>query len=291
MSWKVLDKYGNVKQAETVTVVLPDGTYGDIAVSSSGTVWTLIASISKAVTGLWSFVTNKLRLYNIGQTYYHEFAGAATANRTVTFPDKTMTVAGTNDKLSAFAATTSAELAGVVSDETGSGALVFGTTPTVNQPNIVGTTTNDNAAAGSVGETITQSRVQSAATALTTATVANVTATALTLTAGDWDISAMVGFLYGTGTNVTVLRSGISLTSATNPAADTFGVPTSGEVRLSHANVTVGTVRTTGGYDVFGIPQYRVSISGSTTFYLICLATFTVSTCSAFGSITARRVR
>lgn len=35
----------------------------------------------------------------------------------------------TSNKLSAFAATTSAELAGVISDETGSGLLVFGTSP------------------------------------------------------------------------------------------------------------------------------------------------------------------
>jgi len=37
-------------------------------------------------------------------------------------------------KLSQFAATTSAELAGVISDETGSGALVFGTSPTLVTP-------------------------------------------------------------------------------------------------------------------------------------------------------------
>jgi len=41
------------------------------------------------------------------------------------------TVAYTANKLSAFAATTSAELAGVISDETGSGALVFGTSPAI----------------------------------------------------------------------------------------------------------------------------------------------------------------
>jgi len=38
------------------------------------------------------------------------------------------------DKLSAFAATTSAELAGVISDETGSGKLVFDTSPTLVTP-------------------------------------------------------------------------------------------------------------------------------------------------------------
>jgi hypothetical protein len=42
----------------------------------------------------------------------------------------------TSGKLSQFAATTSAELAGVISDETGSGALVFATSPTLTTPRI-----------------------------------------------------------------------------------------------------------------------------------------------------------
>ena len=41
------------------------------------------------------------------------------------------TVAYTANKLSAFAATSSSELLGVISDETGSGALVFGTSPAI----------------------------------------------------------------------------------------------------------------------------------------------------------------
>jgi hypothetical protein len=44
--------------------------------------------------------------------------------------------ASTANKLSDFAATTSAELAGVISDETGTGALVFANTPTLVTPNI-----------------------------------------------------------------------------------------------------------------------------------------------------------
>jgi hypothetical protein len=44
------------------------------------------------------------------------------------------TVAYVANKLSVFAATTSAELAGVISDETGSGALVFATSPTLTSP-------------------------------------------------------------------------------------------------------------------------------------------------------------
>ena len=43
-------------------------------------------------------------------------------------------VAYTSNKLSAFATTTSAELAGVISDETGTGALVFASSPTLVTP-------------------------------------------------------------------------------------------------------------------------------------------------------------
>ena len=47
------------------------------------------------------------------------------------------TLAKKADKLSVFAATTSAELAGVISDETGSGEIVLGTEPTIVSPKIV----------------------------------------------------------------------------------------------------------------------------------------------------------
>jgi len=59
-----------------------------------------------------------------------------TADRTITLPDATGTVALTNNKLDAFAATTSAELRTVISDETGTGGLVFADTPTLVTPNI-----------------------------------------------------------------------------------------------------------------------------------------------------------
>ena len=59
-----------------------------------------------------------------------------TADRTITLPDATGTVALTNNKLNVFAATSSSELAGIISDETGTGALVFANTPTLVTPNI-----------------------------------------------------------------------------------------------------------------------------------------------------------
>lgn len=59
----------------------------------------------------------------------------------VTFPSVTGTLAIIGNPLSQFAATTSAQLAGVISDETGSGSLVFATSPTLVTP-LLGTPTS-----------------------------------------------------------------------------------------------------------------------------------------------------
>jgi hypothetical protein len=63
---------------------------------------------------------------------------SATINGTAIPATKTLVV--TTDKLSALAATSSSELAGVISDETGTGALVFGTSPTLTTP-VIGSAT------------------------------------------------------------------------------------------------------------------------------------------------------
>ncbi len=57
---------------------------------------------------------------------------SGTINSTTIPTSKTLVV--TTDKISVLAATTSAELAGVISDETGTGALVFANTPTLVTP-------------------------------------------------------------------------------------------------------------------------------------------------------------
>lgn len=67
-------------------------------------------------------------------------AGVGTLN-THTIPGGTSTFIISTNKLSDLAATTSAELAGVISDETGSGALVFANTPTLVTP-VLGTPTS-----------------------------------------------------------------------------------------------------------------------------------------------------
>lgn len=67
-------------------------------------------------------------------------ATATAGTNTITFPASTGTVALTANNLGVFATTTSAQLAGVISDETGSGLLVFGTSPSLTTPALSGET-------------------------------------------------------------------------------------------------------------------------------------------------------
>jgi hypothetical protein len=67
-------------------------------------------------------------------------------------------------KLSQFAPTTSSELAGVITDETGSGSLVFGTSPTLTTPKATTTIGVGNTTASASGAGISFPATQSAST-------------------------------------------------------------------------------------------------------------------------------
>lgn len=80
---------------------------------------------------------------------------AFTTAKTIAFPDLAGTVALTTNNLSIFAATTSLQLLGVISDETGTGSLVFGTNPTLTKPALNGSNpTGATYAPGSWAQTV-----------------------------------------------------------------------------------------------------------------------------------------
>lgn len=146
---------------------------------------------------------------------------------------------------------------------------------------VQGTNTNDSATAGDKGEYISASVASGSAVSLTTLTTANVTS--ISLTAGDWDVSGVVAFQGGATTVVQYIQSGINTTSATLPAADTG--------RLASETQNGGTPFNVVSVLTKHLAPTRISVSGTTTVYLIANASFTVSTCSAYGFIGARRAR
>ena len=113
---------GNTQLANSsVTVTAGSGLAGGGAVSLGGSVTLSNAGVTGVVAGTGitvSGATGNVTITNTGVQSVNSLTGAVTG------------IATTAGKLSQFAATTSAELAGVISDETGSGALVFATGPT-----------------------------------------------------------------------------------------------------------------------------------------------------------------
>jgi hypothetical protein len=97
--------------------------------------------------------------------------------------------------LSQFASTTSSQLAGVISDETGTGSLVFATSPTLVTPNVGTPTTLVGTNITGTGVGFTSGITQAIASATTTVNVSSATApisgqvlTATSSTAATWQV-------------------------------------------------------------------------------------------------------
>jgi hypothetical protein len=141
---------------------------------------------------------------------------------------------------------------------------------------IVGTNTNNSAASGQVGE-----YVESVVTTFTNfpTSLAYGDLTSISLTAGDWDVTAC----YDSQNNsavVTYVEIGISTTTGNSTTGLQFGsnrFEDSGPIAASDRSMMV--------------PAFRVSLASTTTVYLKFMSSYTTATPQARGRISARRMR
>lgn len=176
--------------------------------------------------------------------------------------------------------------------------LVFSTSPALTTPTlgaasatsvafsstsgIIGSATNDSAAAGSVGQLLSATLASGSATSLVTATAKTVIS--VSLTAGDWDVW---GNAYFTGNVATTIANMVvsSLSATDNTLDATLD-------RTSLNWFSAGTAfNSSFGYITLPVGASRFSLSTTTTVYLVVRADFAVNTCSAYGIINARRRR
>lgn len=157
----------------------------------------------------------------------------------------------------------------------GAGEIGFYATNGTTAANIDGTSTNDSASSGSIGQYGTSFVVVGSPVSLTTATPANVTS--VSLTAGDWDVSANVNFTLSSAT-ATMFEAGLSSTTAT--------LPTDGSE--CYSGVVTTLLSETNG---IAVSRKRFSLSTTTTVYLVAQSTFSAGTEGAYGGITYRRAR
>lgn len=141
---------------------------------------------------------------------------------------------------------------------------------------LTGTATNDSAAAGKIGEYLENIGTSTGLTTATPAAIAQIT-----LTPGDWDVSASAYFVSTSSTSVSAMIIGPH-TSVAFPNFDR-------RAAQCHSPLVINTP-TNSSPCLFSGPN-RFSVAANTVIYLVAVGIFTVSTLAATGKITARRVR
>lgn len=138
-----------------------------------------------------------------------------------------------------------------------------------------GRNTNTAPSAGMLGEQV-RSYVNGASAVSLTVSGTAYDITSISLTAGIWDVSCVADYsgVAVTGTNY---RAAISTTSAT------MGT-------VGDNDVATPTSPNTNSGMCLVIPQYRITLSSTTTVYMVARAIFTVGTPTVFGRLSAVRV-
>jgi len=144
---------------------------------------------------------------------------------------------------------------------------------------IRGTTTNDAAATGFVGEFIS---ANVSGTVIPAASNVSVNLATITLTAGDWDVDGVLSLDLGATSAITIYLGGISLTAASNDSLVLGGVTFGGQSLVANRNYA------------WPLSSRRISVSATTDVHLTGNITYTVLGGATWGNrsrIQARRVR
>ena len=214
------------------------------------------------------------------------YSGTSNFTNTVTLPNNNITrtnlaqgvarsVIGVTGNVTANVADIQGTTRQVLAVNTAGTALAFAQ-PQGDQ--LLGTTTNDSASTGNIGEFVTANIGSGSAITLSTNTAANITS--ISLTAGDWDVWGTAYFVTAATTSITVLQSSISTTSATlNVNPGNFSIFS---IAANVPNVNTNSI---------DINPTKISLASTTTVFLVAQATFTVAGLTGYGIIQARRVR
>jgi len=165
----------------------------------------------------------------------------------------------------------------------GSGVLSVTATPTITSltwsdttKGINGTTTNDSAGAGYVGQFVTSHIATASAVSISNTTATDMTS--ISLTAGDWDVWGNIFFTTGgTAALASFYQCWISTSSATQPETSL----------LNEIYSNAGTLINIG----MNAPTIRISIASTTTVYLSGYVNNSTGSITMCGTLSARRVR
>ena len=147
--------------------------------------------------------------------------------------------------------------------------------PTINQPVVMGVTDGSDAPAGAVGE-----KIESVVTNVTLGNGSTITATTISVTPGDWNITAFA-MLNGTTPSVTYVGIAIALT-----AGNVMGGPFIAESARS-----IVSFAAPGGVNSLSIAPVPYNATVNTLLYLNAQAAVSAGLIGCSFVLTARRVR
>lgn len=284
---------GLITAANGNVVIAPAGTLTGTTLASN-VVTSSLTAVGTITTGTWQGTAITVANGGTGDTSLTAYA-VLTGGTTSTAPIQSIASVGTSGQVltsngagalptfqtSTASGVVNAGTANQVAYYAASASTVSGTNAFIvgaNGPNgvIVGTNTNDSAAAGKVGEYVES--VVSAVNFPTSAAYGDLTS--ISLTAGDWDVT-FNWYAAANGSANTGIYTGISQTS---------GNSTTGLVNGS--NWQQASFPPTASNNAFNvIAAYRQSLSGTTTIYAKFMSTYTVATPQMYGRLSARRMR
>jgi len=262
-----LNKVTITAPATAATLTLVDGTTLT-GPAASGTVMTL--GNAETVSGVKSFNDSTVILKGSTSGTTTLKSGATAGSSVITLPVATDTLMGK---------ATTDTLTNKTFNSTGTGNTLQVSGVTVSAGQYPGETTTGSATAGNVGEYIESIIASGSAVSLVSGTPKDLTT--ISLTAGDWDVTATIFYLFPASTSYTILASSLSPTLNTldpTPGRENFFV---GAAAVPGAGISVTN----------SVGPARFSFSATTTLHLVGDAFFTVSTLSMYGILRARRVR
>ncbi len=259
-------------QGVTGDIVVYDASEDDGigAVSSSGISGYVLTDMGVGVKPAYGPITTSFPLQSANYVFAGPPAGsvAAPAFRLLTLADLPAGLALTGSTLAQFATTSSAQLATLISDEVGTGSLVFNTSPALITPNLgVATATSINKLAITAPATVATLTISDGKT-LTVPLDATVSGT----NTGDQDLSGFVPTSrtvngHALSSNVTVTATDLGLGLVENTALSTWAgsanLTTLGTIvtgvwngtTIADAKIAATIQRTTGSPAAFVIPS------------------------------------
>ena len=147
----------------------------------------------------------------------------------------------------------------------------------------LGTTTNDNASSGYVGEYV--SSIIPSSSAISPSSTVTTNLTSISLSAGDWDVRCNFGFTGSSTSTLIYVRGSSSSVSATQNTS----VAAIAQNGFTATGGGAGIVQYTDWFVT--PPTFRYSLSTTTTIYAVVQVSWGVSQVQVYGSLSARRVR